>query len=118
LDTKRTKRILSFVPAVSLRTLRNAGSSRADTLESFTRGSIISFIVTPCLSRIAAGLSICDKEDNKGSTVPACSFRVAFATFLRTGDISLANKPTSGRISSSNNFTDLFKSRIWSLGNL
>lgn len=75
-------------------------------------GSIISFIVTPCFSRIAAGLSKCDKDDNKGSTVAAWSFRVAFATFLRTGDISFANAPTSGRISSSNNFTDLFKSRI------
>jgi hypothetical protein len=67
---------------------------------------------------MAAGLSICDKDDNKGSTATAWSFRAALATFLRTGDISLANTPTSGRISSSNNFTDLFKSRIWSLGNL
>ena len=118
MDTNRTNRILSFVPAVSFRILRNAGSSRADTLGSCTIGSIISFIVTPCLSRIAAGLSIWDKDDNKGSTVAASPFRVALATFLRTGDISLANAPTSGRISSSNNFTDLFKSRIRSLGNL
>ena len=118
MDTKRTNRILSFVPAVSFRTLRNAGSNRAVNLESLVMGSIISFIVTPCLSRMAAGLSIWDKDDNKGSTATACSFRAAFATFLRTGDISLANVPTSGRISSSNNFTDLFKSKIWSLGNL
>jgi hypothetical protein len=67
---------------------------------------------------MAAGLSICDNDDNKGSTATACSFRAALATFLRTGDISLANAPTSGRISSSNNFTDLFKSKIWSFGNL
>ena len=112
MDTKRTNRILSFVPAVSFRILRKAGSSKADTLGSFTIGSIISFIVTPCLSRMAAGLSIWDKDDSKGSIATAWSFRAALATFLRTGDISLANVPTSGRISSSNNFTDLFKSRI------
>ena len=48
----------------------------------------------------------------------ACSFRDAFATFLRTGDISLAKVPVSCIMSGSSNFTDAFKFKICSFGNL
>jgi hypothetical protein len=48
----------------------------------------------------------------------ACSFREAFATFFRTGDISLAKVPVSSMIKGSSNLTDAFKFKICSFGNL
>ena len=97
---------MSFVAAVSFRTLRNPGSNKAVSLASLVTGSIMSKVVTPCLSRINDGLSICDKEAISASTCGTCPLRVFFETFMRTGDISFANDPTSGRILSSSSFTD------------
>ena len=61
---------------------------------------------------------MCDKAERNGSTIRACSFKVTFATFLITGDISAANFPVSNKTSGSRSFADLLKSKIWSLGNL
>ena len=106
------------MPAVCFNVSRNLASSSSAILVLLTIGSITSFIVTPCLSSISPGLSIWDKADNSGSTATACSFRVAFAIFLRTGDISLAKVPVSSIINGSSNFTEAFKFKIWSFGNL
>ena len=117
---KSTKRILlsADAAAVFLRLARNSSFRSAVIRVSSTIGFIISEGVAPCLSSMSAGFSKCDKADKRGSTILAFSFKVAFATFLRTGDMSAANFPVSNKTSGSNNFADCFKSRIWSLGNL
>ena len=100
------------MPAVCFNVSRNLGSSNSAILELLTIGAMISVIVTPCLSRIRLGLSIWDNADNSGSTLEACSFRVTFATFLITGDISFAKFPVSSNTRGSSSVTDCDKSKI------
>ena len=100
------------MPAVCFNVLRKLEFRSSAILGLSTIGAMISVIVTPCLSRIRSGLSIWDNADNSGSTATACSFRVAFATFLRTGDISLAKFPVSSNTRGSSSVTDCDKSKI------